>query len=77
MICDHLVDGRCGQLLFGGTPSARQCESCNRYSGPDRGLGDKVHRAIVTIAGKRVEKMSGCGCGRRRAALNRLSQNKD
>lgn len=72
MTCRHLDDGICTQGLWGGRPEVRHCEACNRYDGPDRGLGDTVHRAIVTIGGAKIAKREGCGCGRRRAALNRL-----
>ena len=60
MSCDHFVDGRCTQLLFDGTPTARQCAACNRYSGPDRGLGDKLHRVTLTSpAGMVVDLLGG------------------
>ena len=75
--CEYLIGDRCSQDLFGGFPKPIYCESCNRYKGPDRGLGDKVHRVLLTIGGKRLERRTGCRCGYRRAALNRLLPNKD
>jgi hypothetical protein len=42
---------------------------CPDYAGPDRGLGDTVHR--IAVATGIVEAVGTCaGCARRRASLN-------
>lgn len=50
------------------------CETCEHYRGPSRGLGDVVAKvAQVTGVAAAVKAVAGegCGCGKRRAALNR------
>ncbi len=45
------------------------CESCTEYTGPDRGLGDKVKRVTDQLG------LKPCGgCQRRREAMNRWSE---
>ena len=52
------------------------CAACDRYAGPDRGLGDKVARLTratgIAAAARVVSRVTGkpCGCAQRRAALN-------
>lgn len=52
------------------------CAACDRYAGPDRGLGDKVARLTratgVARVVETVARVTGkpCGCAERRAKLN-------
>lgn len=52
------------------------CAACDRYAGPDRGLGDTVARVAratgIAAVARTVERVTGrpCGCAGRRAALN-------
>ena len=52
------------------------CAACDRYAGPDRGLGDKVARLTratgIAAAARVVSRVTGkpCGCSQRRAKLN-------
>lgn len=77
MSCAHHRDGRCTSALalplYGDRPSAGICRRCEHYEGPDRGLGDTVHRVAratgVARVVKRVTK-GGCGCQKRRESLN-------
>ena len=52
------------------------CAACDRYAGPDRGLGDKVARLTratgIAAATRVVSRVTGkpCGCAQRRAKLN-------
>ena len=80
MKCAHMVEGRCthpeASAAFGDRPSRGVCLTvCGEWSGPDRGLGDTVHRVLgafgVTKAVERLAPAGGCGCAERRAALNR------
>ena len=79
--CFHFnADGSCGLGLFGGKPTEENCKSCMHYSGKSRGLGDKVANVIDAVGISRVLKKVGgndCGCGKRRAALNRMYPSKD
>lgn len=50
------------------------CETCDHYRGPSRGLGDvvaKVAQATGVAAAVKAVAGESCGCGKRRAALNR------
>jgi hypothetical protein len=50
------------------------CETCEHYRGPSRGLGEVVHTVLkATGVAAAVKAVAGgnCGCGKRRAALNR------
>ena len=73
--CFFYEDGVCKLGLYGGSPTEQECAECDHYSGEDRGLGDKVHSVMrstgVASIVKKV-KPRGCGCGKRRAALNRM-----
>lgn len=81
--CAYKMGTGCSLGQFGGMPTDDDCATCSMYAGPDRGLGDKVHRAAVRVGADKIagtfERLTGrdCGCGRRRAKLNRLSPNKD
>lgn len=69
-----------------GPPSPRTCAGCEyrepRRSG--RGVGDWVERIIDKVSGGNAKRAaravakatgkSGCGCAKRRAALNRLGE---
>ncbi len=73
--CLHIRPGpRC--VLEVATPDClpAACETCEHYRGPSRGLGDVVAKvAQVTGVAAAVKAFAGegCGCGQRRAALNR------
>jgi len=45
------------------------CVTCSEYTGPDRGLGDKVKNMAASLGFKPCG-----GCQRRREALNRWSE---
>jgi hypothetical protein len=61
-----------------------KCLGCRQYESHNKGLGDAME-SFINVAtlgqGKRVaeavakatKKKGGCGCGKRRATLNRLS----
>lgn len=78
MSCSWNIDGRCRHPRLPKQPvSDGRCDTCREYSGRVRGVGDVV--AIVAKAtgveavAKSIESATGkpCGCGGRRAALNR------
>lgn len=52
------------------------CAACDRYAGPDRGLGDTVARVAratgIAAVARTVERVTGrpCGCAKRREILN-------
>ena len=60
-------------------PTPKQCSECMDYRGPSRGVGDKVASVLkaVKIDSLIKKKKGGCGCGKRRAALNQLMPAKD
>jgi len=66
--CKHYRGG-CSLGLFGGNPSPGVCATCNRYQGRPRGLGDVIHAAAKATGLDRLAP-KGCGCSKRRAALN-------
>lgn len=72
--CNNYQDDRCILGLEQFKPSEEYCRTCKHYDGPDRGLGDKVAKAIKKTG---LDKLApkGCGCGKRRAALNRTFPN--
>ena len=71
----------CALGLFDGHPTQDDCDSCKEYQGPDRGVGDKVANFFKKMGvEKAVKAVSGgrdCGCGKRRAALNKALPCKD
>ena len=73
--CIHLRPGpRCAKRLATAEQLPEACETCEQYRGPSRGLGDVVAKvAQVTGVAATVKAVAGegCGCGKRRAALNR------
>ena len=69
-LCLNYQDDRCILGLERFKPSEEYCESCKHYEGPDRGFGDKVAR-VVKATGLDKLTPKGCGCGKRRAALNK------
>ena len=81
--CAYKMGTVCSLGQYAGKPTDEDCGACSMYSGPTRGLGDVVHRVAATIGGDKIadkiKKATGkdCGCGRRRAKLNRLFPNKD
>ncbi len=73
MSCSSRRDGLCvhpeASRRTGCRPSPGVCRACPDYSGPDRGLGDTVHRVAVAVG--IVEAVGPCaGCAKRRASLN-------
>lgn len=81
--CIHYYKNRslCLLKLFDSKPSEEDCKSCDKYDGDSRGLGDKLSKIFKSTGVETaVTKLSGgkdCGCGRRRAALNKSFPNKD
>lgn len=73
--CFYFVRNSCYAKKVEGTPTPEDCNSCMFYKGPDRGLGDKIHKVVkATKLDKfvpKTKKPGGCGCGKRRAALNK------
>ena len=73
--CKRYRNNHCTLGLFSLKPSVEDCASCDQYLGPDRGLGDKISKVIkvtgIEKAVKLVSKSRGCGCGKRRAKLNK------
>jgi len=58
-----------------GPVKQTDCDECMAYLGRNRGLGDNIHKVFNTIGVDKLIKKSkkkGCGCGKRRAALNKL-----
>ena len=59
-------------------PTDQECNECEHYKGKDRGVGDKVHKALHMVGIDKLAKAvtkkkdGGCGCGKRRAKLNNL-----
>ena len=75
--CEWYDDG-CLLGKHEGSPTVTDCSECGEYKGLSRGLGDTVTKALQKIRidrffenKKSEEKKSGCGCGKRRAALNK------
>ena len=56
------------------------CDGCKRYEPTKKGLGDVVEKAIdvATLGTAKVVakkgRPQGCGCAKRKAALNRLGE---
>ena len=74
MLCEHLQDRQCALGLCNKYPAPTCCARCEHYRGPSRGLGDvvaKVAQATGVAAVAKAVAGDGCGCGKRRAALNR------
>jgi hypothetical protein len=73
--CVHIRPGpRCAAQMAVPEQLPAACETCEQYRGPSRGLGDVVAKvAKVTGADRVVKAVTGgdCGCGKRRAKLNR------
>lgn len=65
---------RCALKLAEPDQLPAACDTCSHYRGRSRGLGDVVAKvAEVTRVAAVVKRVAGdgCGCGGRRAALNR------
>lgn len=79
--CFFYKEGRCALMLFDGSPGEEDCASCMKYSGKPRGLGDTVHKTLSSVGIPQVvtklQRQKDCGCGKRRAALNKLFPSKD
>jgi hypothetical protein len=79
--CEWFDDG-CNIGHHGGNPTPQNCAECMDFRGPSRGLGDKAAKVISTLRldtlrKKKTEVDGGCGCGKRRAALNKRFPSKD
>jgi len=74
--CSHLSkENLCLINMVQGAVKQSDCDECMAYLGQNRGLGDNVHKIFNTIGVDKLVKKSkkkGCGCGKRRAALNKL-----
>jgi len=79
--CDRYRNNHCTLGLFEMKPSIEDCNSCDQYQGPDRGAGDKVANFLRKTGVEKVVKAvsggKGCGCGNRRASLNKALPCKD
>jgi len=81
--CKYKIGLFCSRGHFNNQPSKDDCASCMDYEGKPRGFGDKVNRLAkatgIEAVAKRVEKKTGkpCGCGKRRAKLNKMFPVKD
>jgi hypothetical protein len=65
--------GECSHPDLAGPTDEARCAPCMKYRGRPRGAGDVLHSiARATGIAQVVERISpkGCGCGKRRAALN-------
>ena len=68
---------------FDGDPTDEDCAECDFYSGPSRGLGDRIAKVTrVTGIGRVVDAASrvtgrDCGCSKRRKKLNEQFPAKD
>ena len=75
LTCLYIRPGpRCVHELATPEQLPAACETCEHYRGPSRGLGDvvaKVAQATGVAAAVKAVAGEGCGCGKRRAALNR------
>tara|TARA_R110001592_G_scaffold122620_3_gene329557 strand:+ start:8662 stop:8940 length:279 start_codon:yes stop_codon:yes gene_type:complete len=60
---------RCRLGLYADESLPESCEKCEKYSGPSRGVGDRI-KAITDKIG--IKPCSGCAS--RRAKLNRATQ---
>lgn len=66
---------RASQAFRDGFARLNPSPACGDYSGPARGLGDLVERGLKAVGVHQIVKAAtkgGCGCGKRRDALNRL-----
>lgn len=69
----------CKRGLYGSNLTLKDCLSCKYYSGPPRGLGDKlthvfkkvgIEKLVDVLTPHKEESPEGCGCGKRRRYLN-------
>ncbi len=82
MGCRHWVSSRDFCVKLHVMAPRTKCVGCEFYEGGDPGLGDAVEKLIdigTLGQGKKIAKVvakatgkKDCGCGKRRAALNRL-----
>jgi hypothetical protein len=75
MRCSHARGAFCGKEGIANfrLPIVSACANCDHYSGPPRGLGDRVHRVLEATGVQHVVKtvVGNCGgCAARRQALN-------
>lgn len=75
MTCIHRIGTRCGLegwRFHGVHVVGNVCDTCPRYEGPPRGLGDRVAKVA-----KSVGILPCGGCQKRREALNAAFPAKD
>ena len=77
--CVHLEHGRrCKLELAADADLPSACQTCDSYEGMARGLGDFIGKMAdvtgIKAVTRQIEAATGkpCGCGERRAALNRM-----
>ena len=81
--CTNKAGSFCTLGLFNSKPSENDCASCGSYSGPIRGVGDRIDRIAAKTGLKRAAEVlmnktgKKCNCGKRRAALNKAFPTKD
>jgi hypothetical protein len=64
----------CAHPSINGRIETDRCGACEHYAGPVRGLGDVVKK-VADATGVSKVAPKGCGCQRRREALNRILPN--
>jgi len=72
--CEYYSDGFCRAGQYNGKPTEDDCAVCSHYRGPSRGMGDKIAKVLETTKIDKAVKsvLKDCGCGKRRAALNKI-----
>ena len=71
--CERYKDDICTLGLQQFKPTEEFCASCDHYRGPSRGLGDDLSTVFKKTGVEKVAKAikKNCGCGKRRASLNK------
>lgn len=76
MTCFFLSDSKVCKLgIYPGEVQESQCAECMHYSGRDRGVGDSLARVFKAVGAEKIvgkKPAKPCGCGKRRAKLNKL-----
>jgi hypothetical protein len=73
--CRYAFGGVCRHIELPRLPAvSERCDGCDKYAGPARGLGDVVKK-VADATGVSKVAPKGCGCQRRREALNRILPN--
>ena len=80
--CKHYLNGVC-LIQVHHNPTDQQCAECKFYLGETRGAGDVVHNVAKAVGADKVAKLvenvtgKDCGCGKRRAKLNKMFPKKE